>query len=412
MILRGKPRGIHHPAKAGENRWSKNMKTLKFLRIPAVFSIALLVLSGCGSASSEETPTPAATPEGAGGAVIAEGRIVPRDVASLYAGPGGKVAEVLAAEGETVAKGAVLLRLGDREPYAAALAAAQTDLTAAQQALDQLERTADMAYYQALLDEAAAQKAYNAALKAWNDFNQDQYEKDLDKAASDVATALSDLEEAQTEFDKYADRDKDNPDRVRTKKALDTAREKYDNAVIKQTEIENRFTQAKANLEVARGRLEEAARIRQQREDGPDQDQLALLQLNLTAAQARLDAAQAALDGLDITAPYAGVVARIDISAGETALPGQPVIIFADLNHWYVETTDLTEMMVLNIRVGQTVAVVPDAMPNITLTGTVERIGQVYSEKTGDVVYPVRIRLEPSDAILYWGMTVEVREMG
>jgi multidrug resistance efflux pump len=66
----------------------------------------------------------------------------------------------------------------------------------------------------------------------------------------------------------------------------------------------------------------------------------------------------------------------------------------------------------LNIRVGQTVAVVPDAMPNITLTGTVERIGQVYSEKTGDVVYPVRIRLEPSDAILYWGMTVEVREMG
>lgn len=386
------------------------MKTHAWIRIPAVVSIALLLLAGCSSASSEDTPAPTATSEGAGGAVIAEGRIVPRDVASLYAGPGGKVAEVLVAEGATVAKGTVLLRLGDREPYEAALAAAQADATAAQQALDRLARTADSSYYQALLDEAAAQEAYNAALKAWNDFDMDRYEKDLDKAKSDVATALSELEDAQAEFDKYADREKDNPDRVRTKKALDDAQEKYDNAVIRQTEIENRYTQAKANLEVAKGLLAEATRTRQQREDGPDKDQLALLRLNLTAAQARQAAAQTALDQLDVAAPYAGVVARIDISAGETALPGQTVIIFADMDPWYVETTDLTEMMVGNIRAGQTVAVVPDAMPDVTLTGTVERIGQVYSEKTGDVVYPVRIRLDPSDAVLYWGMTVEVRE--
>jgi multidrug resistance efflux pump len=386
------------------------MKKQTFIRISAVVSVALLALSGCGSTSSEDTPAPAATPEGAGGAVIAEGRIVPRDFASLYAGPGGKVDEVLVAEGATVAKGAVLLRLGDRETYEAALAAAQADATAAQQALDLLARTADSSYYQALLDEAAAQEAYNATLKAWNDFDMDRYEKDLDKAKSDVATALSDLEDAQAEFDKYADRDKDNPDRVRTKKALDDAQEKYDNAVIRQTEIENRYIQAKANLEVARSLLAEAARIREQRENGPDKDQLALLQLNLAAAQSRQAAAQAALDGLDVTAPYAGTVARIDISAGETALPGQEVIIFADMDPWYVETTDLTEMMVGNIRVGQTVAVVPDAMPDVTLTGTVERIGQVYSEKTGDVVYPVRIRLDPYDAVLYWGMTVEVRE--
>jgi multidrug resistance efflux pump len=277
--------------------------------------------------------------------------------------------------------------------------------------LDRLARTADPSYYQALLDEAAAQKVYNAALKAWNNFDMDQYEKDLDKAKSDVATALSDLEDAQAEFNKYADRDKDNPDRVRTKKALDDAQEKYDNAVIRQTEIENRYIQVKANLEVAKGLLAEATRTRRQREDGPDKDQLALLQLNLTAAQARQAAAQTALDQLDVVAPYAGVVARIDISAGETALPGQTVIIFADMDPWYVETTDLTEMMVENIRVGQTVAVVPDAMPHVTLTGTIERIGQVYSEKTGDIVYPVRIRLDPSDAVLYWGMTVEVREM-
>ncbi|MGB7537274.1 MAG: HlyD family efflux transporter periplasmic adaptor subunit [Anaerolineales bacterium] len=385
------------------------MKKHNDIRVPAFVLIALLLLTGCGSTSSADTPIPAATPSGSGSAILAEGRIVPRDFTNLYVGAPGKVEEVLVAEGETVTEGTILLRLGDREAYEANLAAAQTDVTAAQQALDQLKRTADLAYNQALLDEATAQKAYNTALKAWDDFDQDQYEKDLDKAKSDVATALSELKDAQTEFDKYADREKDNPDRVRTKRALDDAQSKYDNAVIRQTEIENKYIQVKSNLEVARGRLAEATRIRKQRENGPDADQLALAQSNLDAAQARRAAAQAALDQRNVVAPYDGVVARIDISAGENALPSLPVIVFADLKHWYVETTDFTEKEVVNIKVGQLVTVVPDALPNLTLTGTVERIGLTFMEKVGDIVYPVRIRLDPSDATLFWGMTAEVR---
>jgi multidrug resistance efflux pump len=385
------------------------MKKNYFIRIPAFMSIALLLLTGCGSTSAIDTPIPTSTPSGGGSGILAEGRIVPRDSTNLYVGTPGKVEEVLVVEGETVTKGTVLLRLGDREAYEANLAAAQTDVTAARQALDELKRTADMAYNQALLDEAAAQKAYNAALKAWDDFDLDQYEKDLDKAKSDVATALSELQDAQKEFDKYADREKDNPDRVRTKKALDDAQAKYDNAVIRQTEIENRYTQVKSNLEVARGRLAEATRIRKLRENGPDADQLALAQSNLDAAQARLDAAQAALDQRNVVAPYDGVVARIDISAGENALPSLPVIVFADLKHWYVETTDFTEKEVVNIKVGQLVTIVPDALPSLTLTGTIERIGLTFMEKVGDIVYPVRIRLDPTDATLFWGMTVEVR---
>jgi multidrug resistance efflux pump len=385
------------------------MKTHNRFRVPAFVSIALLLLTGCGTSSAADTPVPASTPSGAEGAIIAEGRIVPRDSTNLYVGTPGIVDEVLVEEGEAVSKGAVLLRLGDREAYQANLSAAQTDVTAAQQALDQLIRTADTAYHQALLDEAAAQQAYNATLKAWDDFDLDQYEKDLDKAKSDVATALSELQDAQAEFDKYADREKDNPDRVRTKKALDDAQTKYDNAVIRQTEIENRYTQVKSNLEVARGRLAEATRIRELRENGPDKDQLALAQSNLDAAQARLAAAQAALAQRDVVAPYDGVVARIDISAGENALPSLPVMVFADLKHWYVETTDFTEKEVVKIKVGQPVTIVPDALPDLTLSGTVERIGLTYLEKVGDIVYPVRIRLDPTGAALRWGMTVEVR---
>jgi multidrug resistance efflux pump len=378
------------------------------LRNSAFILIALGALSGCGSASAKDTPAPTPLSSGAAVSILAEGRIVPRDSVNLFAGAPGKVEQVLVTEGQTVSKGAVLLRLGDREAYQASLAAAQANLTSAQQALDQLARTATIAYQQALLDEAKAQAAYNAALKAWDSFDQDQYEKDLDQAKADVATALSELKDAQTEFDKYADRKKDNPDRVRTKNVLEAAQTKYDNAVIRQTEVENRFIQVNSNLELARAKLAEATRIRKLRENGPDADQLAVLQADLKAAQAQVDAAQAALDRLDVVAPYAGVVARIDISAGETASAGQPVIVFADLSQWFVETTDLTEIEIVNIKVGQAVTIVPDALPGLTLKGTVERIGLTYSEKAGDIVYPVRIRLDPSEAALFWGMTVEV----
>lgn len=219
------------------------MKTRNLIRIPVIVLIVLLSQTGCGSTSAKGTPASTPVPSGAAAAVIAEGRIVPRDYTNLYVAAPGKVDQVLVTEGEAVTQGTVLLRLGDRDAYQANLAGAQTDVTSAQQALDQLKRTANLAYNQALLDEADAQEAYNAALKTWDAFDQDQYEKDLDKAKSDVATALSELQDAQKEFAKYADREKDNPDRIRTKDALDAAQTKYDNAVIRQTEIENRFTQ-------------------------------------------------------------------------------------------------------------------------------------------------------------------------
>jgi HlyD family secretion protein len=387
------------------------MKTIRRYFLGGILLVGLLAISGCGStnnAAAETTPIAGTGLSGSPSDVIVEGRVVPRDFTTLSVNAAGKVAEVLVAEGANVTKGTVLLRMGDKETFQASVAAAKAEVTSAQQAMDALKRTATEAYYQATLDEAAAQKIYNTALKAWDDFNEDQYDKDLDQAKSDVATALSELKDAQDEFAKYQDRDKDNADRIRTKNALKNAQTKYDNALSRQTEIENKYKLVKSNLEIAHGKLAEATRIRKLRESGPDQDQLALLQNNLDAAQANLAAAQSALERMDLVAPYDGVVARIDISAGEEVVPAQPLIVFADLHHWYVETTDLTEKKVVNLKVGQQVTVIPDAWPQVQLIGTIEQIALTYTEKAGDIVYKVRIRLDPTDTMLFWGMTTEV----
>jgi len=162
-------------------------------------------------------------------------------------------------------------------------------------------------------------------------------------------------------------------------------------------------------LDLASAKLDEARRTRELRQDGPDKDQLALAQGQLDSASAGLAAAQAALKNVELVAPYDGVVAKVDISAGESVIPNQVVGVFADFSEWYVETTDLTENEVVNVAKGQSVTIVPDALPNLELPGVVESIAQAYSEKAGDIVYKARIHLNETDPKLRWGMTVETR---
>ena len=94
---------------------------------------------------------------------------------------------------------------------------------------------------------------------------------------------------------------------------------------------------------------------------------------------------------------------------GQPVSPGQAVMRIADFSRMVVETDDLTEIEVVDVAVGQKVSVVPDALPDVELTGVVESIGQVFEEKRGDITYTVRILLDYPDPRLRWGMTVSTR---
>jgi multidrug efflux pump subunit AcrA (membrane-fusion protein) len=389
----------------------KTMKINKMLVLVMVTIIAAFVISACGN-NADPTQTVQTLPDVSdfsNSSIVSEGRIVPKDSSTLFFMSGGKVDEVLVEEGDSVAKGDILARLGDRDSFEANVAAAQAEVTAAQQALDELNRTSELAYNQAVLDEISAEEAYYIALLAWDDFDQDQYEDDLDQAKADVADAKSELEDAQDEFNKYASLDKDNADRQRAKTDLEIAQADYDETLAAQADIENEYRQLKSEVDLAEARWDEARRNRENREDGADKDQLELAQAQLDAANARLRAAEAALGNLDLSAPYNGIIVRLDVSAGEGINPGQVVAVIADTSEWYVETTDLTENEIVDIQENMEVIVVPDALPELELKGSIEAIANFFVEKSGDITYRVRVRLEETDPRLKWGMTTETR---
>jgi multidrug resistance efflux pump len=80
----------------------------------------------------------------------------------------------------------------------------------------------------------------------------------------------------------------------------------------------------------------------------------------------------------------------------------------ADTSKWYVETSDLTELEAVKVTLGQPASIVADALPDVTLAGSVTRISQAATVQGGDILYEVQIQLDSIDPRLLWGMTVEV----
>src|SRR5262245_61650514 len=114
------------------------MKTTKILFMLAALTV--LVLSACAnqSAITQEPARPnAINPE----EVVAEGRLKPIHAANLSFQARGLVEEINVQIGDAVQEGDILAQLANADVAMAQLAAANLELTQAQQAYDQLIRT-------------------------------------------------------------------------------------------------------------------------------------------------------------------------------------------------------------------------------------------------------------------------------
>ncbi len=377
-------------------------------KISLVLSLTLslvLLLTACGTnptATATTTPTPAAN------TVIAAGRLVPNQSVYLAFLASGRVDQVLVKKGDTVTQGQVLARLGDREQATAALAGAQAQGIAAQQAFDLLTRTASLQNSQAWQAYMNAQKARAAAQLAWDHLNLNTIQTDIDTAQADVTSRQTDLENAQKDLDKYSHLPTNNATRKSYEDKLNTAQINYDTAVQKLETLTNQRDSVNAALNAALAAEAEAKRTYGNTRNGPNTDQLALAQAQLDTAKAQAAAAQSALDNYDLKAPFAGTVANVNISSSQMVNPQTWAVALIDTSQWYVDTSDLTEMDVLKVSLGQSVIVTADALPGFTMDGVVDSISTAPLFQSGDVLYTVHILLKDPAPGLLWGMTMEV----
>lgn len=405
------------------------------------------------------------------GVVSAEGNIVPLRDASLSFQTGGEVVEIIAEKGTVVNKGDPILRL-DATDQEIALVQAQAALEIAQaskqtaeaglQAAQTGEKTAEVGLQAAqvtlalvsaeptaaeiALSESAvalAEAGVNQASAGQGVVLQGAPDSQIRAAEAQVSAAEAQLLPARDALDALVREDSNDEDalaRARlnynaalanvnaAKAALEEARAGANTGqrVAAFGNVSSAAAQrdaAEANLQkLLAGSREEAIAVAEadvaQAEAAVAEASLAVMQAETAVTQAEagiaqaevaVDSAQDALARTVLKAPFDGVVADIQTELGEVAVSGQPVVTFADFGGWLVKTSDLQELDVVDLKVGDPVEISIDAIPGEVLQGTVSRIANTSQITRGDVTYEVTIELQDwQDLPLRWGMTVFV----
>lgn len=392
--------------------------------------------------------------------IRAEARVVPARWAQLSMPLDGTVQQVLVREGGTVEAGQLLVKLKDTRQRVL-VSQAQAELNRAQaalklaQAAPQPELIAELeaalaaaqANYNKLADgllPGAITEAEEALAQAQADYaflTQAASPQLLAEATTELNLAQAELAEAEAEYAAVSGRADAAtlPEAFALQKAtaeLNAAQAKVDllqggvtpaqragaAAVVRQAQarvdalknaLPGELAEAAATVQQAQAQLD-LARV------GVRSEEVDVAQAEVNVALSGLQEAMVSLAETELRAPFAGTVTALNISAGEQVAAGVPLLQLADTTVWQVETLDLTEMDVVGILPGSEVTVTFDALPDLTLAGTVAHVRPVGENSrmmtlydpstpeevlTGDVVYKVVITPEQQDARLMWNMS-------
>jgi len=124
-------------------------------------------------------------------------------------------------------------------------------------------------------------------------------------------------------------------------------------------------------------------------------------------AHVAVDMANLALERTLVRSPFSGVIGHIYIREGEYIAHGTPLLIIGDATTLRVETTDLDEIDVAQIEVGQKAVITFEALHDETFIGSVDHIAVMASPGGGGVNYTVHLSLDTHPQ-LRWGMTAFV----
>jgi HlyD family secretion protein len=339
--------------------------------------------------------------------VESSGSVIPETTVSLSFGASGTVDQLKVAVGDRVKKGDVLAVLDTTD--------LQSKVTQAEQAYVLQQLTYSNTIEADPSQVSVAQAAYDSAQAAFNAAQQD-YANLADKQAvqcAQLTSAEANLDRAQTAYDRVANDHQAKNYLVPGGKfyplvqALSDAKEGYNLAVsncnIARTNLnDSNLRSAQAQLQTARNNVDNLLSPRTEKQI---QAKAQLEQARLSLEQAKHNLTKAAL-----VAPFDGLVTAVNVQAGGTA-GASAALTLADVRQLHVDVL-VDETQIAMIQPGQAVELTLDAMPDVTLTGKVDRIDPSGTVSQGVVNYNVRVNLDPTDALVRLDMTANAAILG
>jgi len=405
-----------------------------------IITLLLAIVGGGGTyaytqrqASAESTPAPTATvaaPIEDSSEVIAEGRIVPARQTALSFSMNGVLDELGVREGDTVSKGQVIARLRSAR-LVSAIEEAQANLAVAEARLIQAQQgpdAEDIATYRVAIEVAesdvkTAQAAVTSAEAQLARAKVGPTKEDVAIAQRRVEVSKNALWAAQAGRDAICGRVGKGAQEADCDQAQAAVNRSEQEVAIAKLQAQQSQRGPKAqDIAAANAQVDQSiaslataeARVRRARADlarakkGPSAADVAVAKAQADQARVAVESARAALADMALVSPTDGVVFSCDAAVGETYGPNTPLVRLASIGDWRVETTDLSELDVVRVHVGDQVTVGIDALPDLVLKGHVERIVDQGHQDRGEIMYTVVIALDVYDERLRWGMTTVV----
>lgn len=359
---------------------------------PPVFVRVIIVLAVVIAAATYFISTNSSA---ADGALTASGTI---EAVEIKISPelGGRVAEVLVAEGDVVEAGQVVVRL-DTTLLEGQLAQAQAGLAAANAQLALLQNSPSAAELSAVTAQV------NRAQTALDTLNEqlDTAETQADDVAEQITTLQNQIVTAQTAglVEQVAG----------LNAQLGLAQQLQ---VTTQTQVkllEGQVATAEAGLDAAQAQLDLA-------EAGPKPEQMEVVEAQVAAAQATVDLLSAQIRRQTLTAPVSGIVLARAIEPGEVAAPGATLLLIGQLDDLTL-TVYVPEDQYGQIELGQTATLTADSFPGESFTGTVHHIADQAeftprnvqtAEGRASTVYAIELTVTDENGQLKPGMPVDV----
>jgi HlyD family secretion protein len=339
-------------------------------------------------------------------AVTASGRIEPEARVGLTFETPGRVAEILVEEGDRVEEGDILARL-DTDQLAVQVEQAQAALTSAEAQLAQLQagpRAKEIEQAEANLRSASAQLSAAAA-------NRDQVASgptraEIASARARVAQANTAVEIAQDAYDRIED---EGTEKEQANYDLFTAKEELAAAEAQLEDLlagpdQNELRAAEANVAAAAAQRDASQARLDQLLAGSTEEDIAEADAQVEQAQVALELSELALRNGSLRAPFSGTVTEINLTVGELPPTRQPPMTLVDDSALHM-TISVDELDISRLEEGQTAEVSAEALPEVTVDGTIRSIAPIAAIESGVVTYDVWIDLASTDVPLRTDMT-------
>ncbi len=343
-----------------------------------------------------EVETAGARPGSIVSLVNATGSILPEEQVPLTFKSAGRVAEVRVEEGQVVQAGDLLARLDTGELDLSARQA-ELALTIAQARLAQAQRGVQE------YEVAAARAALDSAQAAYDRLLEGPSDAQIRVARANLAQAEASLRQAQAAYDRVQGR----PDVGLLPQALQLEQATLTYEVAQANYELAMQAPSAAEKAAARAQIAQAEANLLRLQQGPAEEEILIAQKQVEQAQVSLEQVELSLDNVELRAPFQGTIASVNIQPGELASAGLPALVLTNLSRYHIDIT-VDEIDIARVQEGQPVTVTLDALPEVYLGGSVERIAPTAQSESGLVSYRVRVQLAPADVPLRAGMTANV----